>query len=332
MKDRKRFDRLCIAVMAAAILLTVLFMNGERLGVQLMRDDDAERNSSLRLFTDNDRNSSWDSSAATRIELTGTGAEIRGTGAYLLGRDVVLAETGAYVISGELTDAAIVVDAHKTSKLWILFDGVSVTRDGDACFRIERADKVFLTLAEGSVNSLASTGSRREEAEADGVNGALCAEDDLTVNGAGSLSISCAFGHGIHSKDKLVIAGGTLQIDAARDAIHVAERLAVENASLTLTAGDDGIDVQGKGVDASERIWLDPETVTLSVSAGDLSIEGAGEEEEPEESGARRLSLGELSSGERLALLLSLAALPAALCFAVFTSRRKKTKKSESRS
>ena len=72
MSSHKFFDIICIAVTMLAVILTVFFMNGERLGlITAVRDDDAERNENNSLFTDNDLAHDWDESGAVRITLDG---------------------------------------------------------------------------------------------------------------------------------------------------------------------------------------------------------------------------------------------------------------------
>ena len=107
----------------------------------------------------------------------------------------------------------------------------------DACLRVDQADKVFLTLAEGSVNSMASGESYSDAALADNTGGAIYAHDDLTINGSGSLSVTAAYKHGIDANDELVITGGTLTVDAVGDGLHVRDNLRICDASITLTAG-----------------------------------------------------------------------------------------------
>ena len=45
MSTHKHFDRICVVVLLFSILLTILFMNGEALGMQVIVDEDAEAHS-----------------------------------------------------------------------------------------------------------------------------------------------------------------------------------------------------------------------------------------------------------------------------------------------
>ena len=154
MSTHPHFDRICVVVLVVALIVTSLFLNGERLGIRKVVDTDAEAHSDSQYFTENDLNGAWDAADATIITLTGSGAEISGAGAYVYDRSVVIAQSGKYRLSGVLTDGAIVVEAYKSSKVWLLLDGVDVTCRDNAALRVDQADKVFVTLAEGSENRL----------------------------------------------------------------------------------------------------------------------------------------------------------------------------------
>ena len=81
MSTDKHIDRICIIITLAALLVTVLFMNGEKLGIERIVDEDAEKYSDLDQFTANDQNGEWDTEGATVITLNGDSATVSGNGA-----------------------------------------------------------------------------------------------------------------------------------------------------------------------------------------------------------------------------------------------------------
>jgi hypothetical protein len=117
-------------------------LNGESLGIEVVRDTDAESYAGTEWFTANDLNGDWDDSSATYITLQGDGARVSGGGAYAYDGGVVISGGGWYVLSGTLTDGSITVAAQDSSKVWIRLDGVDVSCSDDACLRIDQADKV----------------------------------------------------------------------------------------------------------------------------------------------------------------------------------------------
>ena len=266
-------DKICVAIVVCSLLLTALFINGESLGITKIVDEDADQNSDTEYFTSKDQDGDWDSSEATVITLKRNEAVISGNGAYTSDGNVVITNAGYYVVSGSLTDGYLSVDAYDSSKVFIRLDGVEINCSDDACIRVEKADKVFLTLAEGSQNTLNSGSTYSDQALSDGTDGTIFAHDDLTINGSGSLTVNAAYRHGIAANDDLVITGGTITVTAAADAIHANDSLRIKEASITVDAGDDGLVTSNE----KENGYLYIESGTINVTAADDGIHTTGE-------------------------------------------------------
>ena len=273
MSTSKHFDKICIIVIIIAMLGTIFFMNGEAFGLTRVVDADAEANSDSVYFTDNDQDAGWSTDKATSIVLEGEDISVSGQGAYAYDGSVYIRNAGKYVVSGTLSDGSIVIDAEDASKVWILLNGVEIFCSDDACIRVDQADKVFLTLAEGTENLLSSGEDYSEEALADGTGGVIYAHDDLTINGSGSLTITGTYKHGIEANDDLVITGGMITIDAAGDGIHVNDSLRMKDVGLTITAVDEGIDIDG----ASQNGYLYIESGTYRIVSEGDGIHAAGD-------------------------------------------------------
>lgn len=239
MSTGKHFSALCALVLALALAVTVLFMNGEKLGIRVVRDEDSETNEDSGYFTSNDQNTAW--TAATAITLSGDTATVSGSGAYASGGSVTIASAGYYDVTGTLTDGSLMVDAGKNAKVFLRLNGVTITCSDDAAIRVDQADKVFLTLAEGTENTVTSGENYSEAALADKTDGAIFAHDDLTINGSGALTVTAAYKHGIAANDSLRITGGTITVTAPADTVHVNDSLHITGAAITLSAGDDAI-------------------------------------------------------------------------------------------
>ena len=74
MSTSEYFDKICGIVILIALIITVLFMNGEMLGLKVLVDEDSETHESNQYFTQNDRNGNWDTKGATEIFLQGSSA------------------------------------------------------------------------------------------------------------------------------------------------------------------------------------------------------------------------------------------------------------------
>ena len=281
MISSKQFNTVSIIVIILAVCITVLFMNGEALGMKAVVDEDAEANeeSSSEYFSKNDLDGDWykDKENITKIVLSGSDIRVSGSGAYAYNGDVVISKTGWYEISGTLDDGSITVDADSSSKVWIVLDNASVYASDDAALRVDQAEKVFLTLADGSVNTLECGNTMSDAAKEDNTDGAVFAHDDLTINGSGELNIVSGYEHGIKAKDSLKICGGTISIKANADGIHVNDHFKLTDAFLTIDAMDDGICSETDLTIVSGKILISDcyegiESPQITVLDGDIEI------------------------------------------------------------
>ena len=257
MATHKHIDAICIGITAFTLLLTLLFMCGKSLGITAVV---SEENVDA-MFTENDLNSTWDLAGATQITLADEDSTVKGNGAYVYHNEIHIVYAGKYVLSGELSDGSVIIEADNDDKVWLLLDGASVHCEDNAALRVEQAGKVFLTLQEGTENTLASGSSYSEEAVSAGVDGTVYSRDDLTINGTGSLTVTADYQHGIVCNDDFVITGGTVSVTAAQDTIHANDSARIKDADLTLSAGDDGIVVSN-----------DDETSFIYVESGNITI------------------------------------------------------------
>ena len=257
MSTNKHIDIICLAVSILALLLTILFMNGEAFGITPIASGDEENVQ----FTTNDLNADWDSTGATQITLTGDGGDVKGSGAYIYDGDVHILYAGEYVLSGELTNGSVIIEADSNDKIWILLDSVSLHCDDNAAILVEEAGKVFLTLASETENTISSGAEYTEEAVSSGIDGAIYSRDDLTINGDGFLRVTAEYKHGIVGNDDLVIVSANIEITAAQDGIHANDSARFADVDITINAGDDGITVSN-----------DDETAYIYVESGNISI------------------------------------------------------------
>ncbi|WP_423977274.1 carbohydrate-binding domain-containing protein [Lancefieldella rimae] len=278
MATDKNINKICMVVLVFTLLLTVAFINGKELGITSVEDQDAENYAANAYFTDNDQDGDWaDNAYTTHITLNGTDGTISGNGAYFQDGNLVIANGGWYEITGTLDNGSIIVKADKSSKVWIRLNGVSVTCTDDACLRIDQAEKVFLTLTEGTDNTFTSCDTYSEEALADNTGGVIYAHDDLTINGSGNLTITAGYKHGIDANDSLVITGGNISITAPQDGIHVNDGFSFTSANLTIDAGDDGIHsdtfiyTEG-GTILVNSCYEGLEAKTIDIAGGDITI------------------------------------------------------------
>lgn len=220
------------------------------------------------MFTDRDTRATYDEESAVRIELNGSSISASSDSVQINGRTAILTEEATYIVSGTLDDGMLVVDADEAAKLQIVLDNASITSSTSAALYVLEADKVFVTLAEGSQNALANGGSFVAIDDSD-IDGAVYSKQDLTFNGSGALTVTSPAGHGIVGNDDLVLAGGTYTVASASHGLNANDSVRITGESdLTLDAGKDGIHAENND-DASLGF--------VYISGGTFAIEAEGD-------------------------------------------------------
>lgn len=220
------------------------------------------------MFTGRDTRAAYDEESAVRIELNGSSISVSSDSVQINGTTAILTEEATYIVSGTLDDGMLVVDADEAAKLQIVLDNASITSSTSAALYVLEADKVFVTLAEGSQNALANGGSFVAIDDSD-IDGAVYSKQDLTFNGSGALTVTSPAGHGIVGNDDLVLAGGTYTVTSASHGLNANDSVRITGETgLTLDAGKDGIHAENND-DASLGF--------VYISGGTFAIEAEGD-------------------------------------------------------
>ncbi len=230
------------------------------------------------MFTDRDYRTEYEKNSVL-IELKGDSASCSSNAVEIYGSVVTIKDEGTYIISGTLNDGKIVVNASDTDKPQIVLDNVNITSSDSAPIYIIEGDKVFITLAEGSTNVLANGGTF-DESDEYGVDAAIFSKQDLTLNGEGTLTITSPAGHGITSKDDLVLTSGTYTINCASHGLDANDSVRITDAVVTIDAGKDSVHAENSDDASLGFVYilsgiLDIEAEGDGVSAGAyMQIEG----------------------------------------------------------
>ena len=200
-------------------------------------------------FTDREKSGSYKASEAVKITLNKTTATVSGSGAKADGSTITITEEGVYIVRGTLEDGQIIVNASDSDKVQIVLDGVHINCETNAAIYVREADKVFITLAENSSNTLGD-GNEYTQIDDNTVDGVIFSKSDLVCNGTGSLTIEADYKHGIVSKDDLVITGGTYKITAADNGITAKDQLKILDGSFDIDAANSA--VKAKNADNAE--------------------------------------------------------------------------------
>lgn len=221
------------------------------------------------LFTTRDKEVGWNESEAVNVTLSDGGTSVSGAGVTVSGSTVTITEEGTYVLSGALSEGQVIVDIDKNDKVQLVLKNVNITSASSAPLYVKSADKVFVTLAPGSENTLINAGAFVAIDE-NKIDGCVYSKEDITFNGNGTLHIACAAGHGIVSKDSLVFTGGTYNISAAKHGLQGKDDIRILDGTLNVVSGEDGLHCEND--DDNELGFIYIEGGTLNISSEDDGI------------------------------------------------------------
>lgn len=219
------------------------------------------------MFTDRDLDDSFDEETAVKITLNGENATADDSSVEITDSTIKITKEATYIVSGNLQNGQIIVEADEKAKLQIVLDSAQITSETSAPIYIKTADKVFITLSKDSENTLTNGGSF----EADGdinIDGTVFSKQDLTFNGEGSLTVTSPSAHGIVCKDDLVFTNGCYTINSASHALDANDSIRSINATITADSGKDAFHAENS----------DDETLGfIYISSGNYGLEAEGD-------------------------------------------------------
>ena len=201
----------------------------------------SEEITATELFTERDLSGDYETEGSTTVTASGTSFKVEGSGAAADGNVLTISEEGTYILSGSITDGHIVVEADDTSKVQLVFNGLTLTSSDYSALYVKNADKVFVTLAKGTENKIADGSAYKANSEDSNVDSAIFSKSDLTINGSGSLTVEGSMSHAIVSKDDLKIASGTITATSVGSSICGKDSVRIADGTITVTSGGDGI-------------------------------------------------------------------------------------------
>lgn len=239
------------------------------------------------MFSDSDRNVEYNEAESTIIQLSDEGSFCDTDTVVIDQNTVTITDEGTYLLSGSLSDGMLIVNAETTDEVHLVFNQAAISNQDSAAVYIASADKVFLTLADGTENAV-SNGGVYADIDEDTIDGAIFSKADLSFNGTGKLIVTAAAGHGIVSKADLIFADGSYEISAAEHGIEGKDSVRIAEGTYEILSGKDGIHsendedetlgfiylkdgifkIQSQGDGISAGNWLLAENGTYEITTG----------------------------------------------------------------
>lgn len=236
------------------------------------------------MFTDRDSDPSYDEKAASTITFSESGVSSSSDSVTISDSSTVsnnatdsdtndttasscttvtISEAGTYILSGSASNAQVIIDADKETKIQLVLDDLTLSCESSAPIYVRKADKVFITLADGSSNTLSTTG-KFVAIDDNNIDAVIFSKDDLTLNGSGSLTINSPYGHGIVSKDDLVVTSGTYTMTCAKHGLSGKDSVRILDGTFDLTVTKDGIHASNDDDENLGYIYIAGGTFTIN--------------------------------------------------------------------
>lgn len=205
---------------------------------------------------------SWDTSSETATDLSNPTAT---DGVTVEDGTLTITKAGTYKLSGEY-QGQIKVETADSDAVRLVLDNANITNSSGAALNVVDADEVILYSASGTTNTI-SDGADYTATGEDDPDAVVYSKADLTIAGEGTLKVNGNHEDGIHTSDGLVIASGTLEVNAANTGIKGKDYVDILGGTINVTAQQDGIKStndtdEGQG-------WTRLSNGTVTVNAGD---------------------------------------------------------------
>ncbi len=228
---------------------------------------------SNQMFSERDSRTDYDKSSCILINLNGDSISCSSKTVVIDGNTATITDKGTYVVSGSLNDGMIAVRAEKTDKLQIVLNNASITSKTCAPIYVATADKVFLTLADNTENTLSNGGSFTP-LDTNNIDAVIYSAEDLTLNGNGRLTIKSPAGHGVVSKDDLVVTGGSYSVTSGMRGFDANDSVRIKDADITLTTGKDAIRAENLTDTTKGFVYMQSGKININSKGDGISSSG----------------------------------------------------------
>lgn len=220
-------------------------------------------------YSEEDFVTTYDEKTATQINF-GSSTKIIGEGASEEENSVTITKSGTYILSGESKNSQlkIAVDSDETVRL--ILNNVTLSNDFGAALYVESGNKVIITLAEGSANTLSDSSKSTNETE----TAVIFSKASLSFNGDGQLVINGNYKNGIVSKDTLSILSGTYQVKSVKNGITGKDYLQVYSGVIDVaTESGDGLKSNNSKNEEKGMVFIDGGTLTIQSGRDGIDAE-----------------------------------------------------------
>ena len=204
----------------------------------------------------------WDSADEKTIDLASPTAT---DGVSVENGTITITSGGTYRLTGEYS-GQVKIEAAKTDTVRLVLDNAKITNSTGAAINVVSAAEAIIYTAAGTTNTVADEANYTATGD-DDPDAAIYSTANLTLTGEGSLSVKGSYEEGIHTTGGLVIASGTLEVNAANTGIKGKDYVDITGGIVNVTAAQDGI--KSTNTDDESMGFTRLSAGSVTVSAGD---------------------------------------------------------------
>ena len=246
----------------------------------------------------------------TVISLSGSSAKISGGGAREAADAVTISAAGTYEVTGSGSKMLVVDTGDDAMEVTLILNNAQITNLSGPAVHVKQAKSFRLQLVgENSLISGEEAMLQSPDPEASGA--ALLSDDDMDIEGEGSLIVCGYINNGIGCKNDLDINSGDIAVLAANNGVRGNDSVQIKGGSLSVSAWGDGIKstattkegkgyVELKGGSVSVEAWGDgiQAATELRILDGSLTVAARGDGVETSSKALKGESLVLISGGQ----------------------------------
>lgn len=161
-----------------------------------------------------------------------------------------ITESGVYTLSGNYNGMIYV---NSDGKVKLVLNGVNITNENGPAIFFENSKKGIIETNENTENTFTDGSEYNVEAK-----GCIFSNDDIDIQGKGTINITANYNHGIVSDDDIKIEEGNINIKASLgDGIHA-------NDGVSIEAGNINIDAMGDGISGDKYVLINDGKVNIT--------------------------------------------------------------------
>ncbi|MCW4002951.1 MAG: carbohydrate-binding domain-containing protein [Candidatus Bathyarchaeota archaeon] len=211
----------------------------------------------------------WNEANVVDVTLNGNSITVSNSSvATVTGGKVTITSAGTYRLKGSLTNGQVIVNTADKATVRLLLNNVNIYCSNSAPIFVMDAKKTVIILEAGTQNNITDGSSYTVNAEGE-PKGAIFCKSDLTIYGAGALTVQANYNDGISSNDGLILGGGQISVTSVGDAARGKDYVVVKEGNINLNAGKDGLKSDSK--DAT-RGYITIKNGVLQITAGEDAI------------------------------------------------------------